>query len=585
MKPLLSRRMRLHRILVLVLVGLLVPAGVRAATYHSNEALGERLASLAKEAPRVCRVQTVARSLEERKIWLAELGAGADEQRATRPAMLVVAGVEGSDLVGSALVLSWLETMVEGRQDDPNVAKLLETTAIYAITRLNPDAAEHFFATPKVEMLVNSKPWDSDHDGFVDEDGPEDLNGDGLVTWMRVEDKKGQYILDPNEPRLLLKADPMKDEAGQWRYLSEGIDNDKDEKWNEDGVGGVNFNRNFPYKYGMFAPDVGVHQVSEAETRALADFIVMHPNIGIVLTYGMADNLLETPEGTESFPRRTPAAALDANDVPYYRALGELYRETLGLDDEMEGASEPGTFGDWMYFHRGRLSLSARPWSPALAVELSKEKEEDETAEDKDDEGQDKSEKDEDDRGEAERAQLKWFDEHAPAAFLAWKPFDHPDFPGQRVEIGGYVPFSQANPPESVLGDLAGKHHRFLTDVAGRLPRVEVRRIKCIHRGESIFDIEIHIENTGFLPTLLSHGERTGEVHPTRLVMELPAERFLAGTPRTYLPTLKGSGGDADVRCTVHVPDQREIRFDVISALGGRVAGAIDLTDAKIYAN
>jgi hypothetical protein len=251
----------------------------------------------------------------------------------------------------------------------------------------------------------------------------------------------------------------------------------------------------------------------------------------------------------------------------------------------MEGASEPGTFGDWMYFHRGRLSLSARPWSPALAVELSKEKEEDETAEDKDDEGQDKSEKDEDDRGEAERAQLKWFDEHAPAAFLAWKPFDHPDFPGQRVEIGGYVPFSQANPPESVLGDLAGKHHRFLTDVAGRLPRVEVRRIKCIHRGESIFDIEIHIENTGFLPTLLSHGERTGEVHPTRLVMELPAERFLAGTPRTYLPTLKGSGGDADVRCTVHVPDQREIRFDVISALGGRVAGAIDLTDAKIYAN
>jgi zinc carboxypeptidase len=597
MKPFLSKHMRHHFCLALVLVGLIVPVGVQAATYHDNEALGKRLASLAKDAPRVCRVRTIAKSLEQHKVWLVEVGTGTEEQRKTRPAMLVVAGVEGNDLVGSALVLAWLETLVEGRGDDPNIAKLLETTTLYAIPRLNRDAAEHFFGTPKVEMLVNGKPWDSDHDGFVDEDGPEDLNGDGLITWMRVEDKKGEYILDPNETRLLLKADGMKGEAGQWRYLIEGIDNDKDEAWNEDGAGGVNLNRNFPYNYAVFAPDAGIHQVSEAETRALADFVVDHPNIGIVLTYGVADNLLKTPEGMKSVPRRQPATALDADDVPYYRAFGELYRETLGLDKEMEGASVPGTFGDWMYFHRGRLSVSARPWSPALAVKLAAEEDKDEAVADeeegeseeaeseepKKDKG--KSKKDDDDRGEKEREQLKWLDEHAPEAFVSWEAFDHPDFPGQRVEIGGYAPFAQANPPESMLGGLAEKHSGFLTELAGRLPRVEVRRIKCVHRGESIFDIEIHVENTGFLPTLLSHGGRSGEVHPTRLVLDLSAERFLAGTRTTYLPTLKGSGGDAEVRCTVHVPDQREIRYQVISTLGGRVEGVIDLTDATIYAN
>ena len=591
MKPLPSKPTERRLLLALVLVGLFAPVSVQATTYHNHQALGEHLASLAKDAPRVCRVQSIATSLEQRKVWLVELGVGTEEDRKTRPAMLVVAGIEGNDLVGSALAVSWLEKLIEGRTDDPNVVKLLETTTLYAIPRLNPDAAEHFFETPRVETLINGRPWDSDHDGLVDEDGPEDLNGDGLITWMRVEDNKGEYILDPNEERLLMKADPVKGEAGQWRYLIEGIDNDKDEVWNEDGVGGVNFNRNFPYNYAYFAPDAGIHQVSESETRALADFVVNHPNIGIVLAYGMADNLLKTPEGAKSVPRREPATALDADDVPYYRAFGELYRETLGLNKEMERASEPGTFGDWMYFHRGRLSLSARPWSAALAVKLSAkdEEEKDETEEEESESGapskkrEGKSKKD-DEWGKEEREQLKWFDEHAPEAFLSWKAFAHPDFPGQRVEIGGYAPFALANPPESVLDDLAGKHNQFLTELAGRLPRVEAGRIKCIHRGESIFDIEIHVENTGFLPTLLSHGQRTGEVHPTRLVLDLPAERFLAGTRTTYLPTMKGSGGDAEVRCTVHVPDRREIRFQVISTLGGRVEGAIDLTDATIYA-
>ncbi|MEK7992969.1 MAG: M14 family zinc carboxypeptidase, partial [Planctomycetota bacterium] len=153
--------------------------------------------------------------------------------------------------------------------------------------------------------------------------------------------------------------------------LTEGIDNDHDERWNEDGPGGVNFNRNFPYGYEFFAPDAGVHQVSEAETRALADFIIEHPNIGIVVTYGAADNLSKTPKGASSTERRKPMTAIDDDDTGYYRAMGESFRKALGLDKELEGASVPGAFSDWMYFHRGRLSLAAKAWSPAIAVELS----------------------------------------------------------------------------------------------------------------------------------------------------------------------------------------------------------------------
>jgi len=587
--------MRRHFFVTLVILISMAFGDLQAATYCSHEALAKRLTALQKRAPDLVRLELLAKSQEGRKIWLAELGVGSESERKARPAALVVAGIEGNDLVGSALVLSWIEGLTERSQDDPNLARLLETTTLYAVGRLSPDAAEHFFASPRWETPVNSKPRDDDHDALIDEDGPEDLNGDGLITSMRVEDKDGRYIVDSDEARLLIEADPSKGEVGRWRYLSEGVDNDRDERWNEDGPGGVNFNRNFPYSHDFFAPDAGVHAVCETETRALADFIVTHPNIGIVLTYGTADNLLKTPKDGKAPARREPLTAIDANDVPYYRALGEAYRETLGLDKELEGASEPGTFSDWMYFHRGRLSLAVRPWSPKLAGAMAesdeieaKAKEEDEEKNESEGEAdkaepKKKKDKDEDKRGKEAREQLKWFDEHAPEAFRPWQSFEHPDFPGQRVEIGGYAPFALTTPPESMLGDLADKHSRFLTGLLGRLPRIGLRQGKCTHRGESVFEIELQIENTGFLPTILAHGERTREVHPTRVVLDVRPEQLLAGTRITYLPVLAGSGGATNVRWTVHVPDRSEIGFQVISMLAGQIDGLIDLRDATIH--
>ncbi len=458
-----------------------------AAEYHNNKSLARHLASLAEQNPDLVRVAGIARSIGKRKIWLVEVGKGDEQDRKTRPAMLAIASIEGNDLIGSSIAVSWIKHLLEQYETDAEITKLLQTTTFYVVPQLNPDAAEHFFNEPKCETSRNDKPVDDDHDGLMDEDGPEDLNGDGLITSMRIEDPEGEYILDPNEERLLIKADPLKSEVGAWRYLTEGIDNDHDELWNEDAAGGVNFNRNFPYNFEFFASDAGVHQVSEAETQALADFVIDHPNIGIILTYGAADNLLQNPKGAPPPPRRKPMTGIDEEDAGYYKAMGELYRKVLGLDKELEDTSYPGTFSDWMYFHRGRLSLAAKPWSPAIAVELSKANEKKTQAEDeKDSESElenqrkdkDKSSKDDKDkRNEKERQELKWFDEHAPQAFVKWQAIEHPDFPNQRVEVGGYSPFALTNPPVEMIEQIAAKHADFLTIVAQRLPRIGIRKL------------------------------------------------------------------------------------------------------------
>lgn len=133
---------------MLLLLGLLVAGPARAETYDTYEALASRLTALERENSDIVRLHLLAKSLAGRKVWLVELGSGADDERKVRPGMLVVTGVEGNDLVGSALVCSWIEGLVQACGDDPNITRLLETTTIYAIPRLNPDGAENYFKAP-----------------------------------------------------------------------------------------------------------------------------------------------------------------------------------------------------------------------------------------------------------------------------------------------------------------------------------------------------------------------------------------------------------------------------------------------------
>ena len=69
---------------------------------------------------------------------------------------------------------------------------------------------------------------DEDRDGTADEDGPDDLDGDGSITDMRKKVATGgTHRLDPDDPRRLIRVRPG--ETGDYLDLGwEGIDNDGD---------------------------------------------------------------------------------------------------------------------------------------------------------------------------------------------------------------------------------------------------------------------------------------------------------------------------------------------------------------------
>src|SRR5262245_6147205 len=152
------------------------------ADYADNKALADQLKQLARTHRNIVRVEKACESTGKNDVWRVELGNGSDEERNRRPALLVVAGIEGNDLAGTASVVAWMQELAKAYESDEKIKKLLDSTTIYAWPRLNPDAARSFFARPRRETATSDRPFDDDHDGLLDEDGPEDLNGDGLVT-------------------------------------------------------------------------------------------------------------------------------------------------------------------------------------------------------------------------------------------------------------------------------------------------------------------------------------------------------------------------------------------------------------------
>jgi murein tripeptide amidase MpaA len=312
-RPFLTRSHRPAALLpLLAVLALGFAAGPAAAQvqpgYHDHAALTKAVQALAAANKAVVKVESIGKTRGGRDIWALEIANAGAVAPAKRPALLIAAGFEGDHLGGTEIALAVAEYLAKNAAADAAVKARLDGGTVYIVPRVNPDGAEGFFAPLKTGSRTNAEPFDDDNDGRTDEDGPEDLNGDGLITVMRVAAPGGEYMIDPEEPRLMKRADPKKGETGAFKLFTEGIDSDGDGFVNEDPPGGTDLNRNFAHEYPFYKPDAGPHMVSAAEARALMAWIVAHRNVAAVLTFGESDNLVVPPTGAG---RLGPARELD----------------------------------------------------------------------------------------------------------------------------------------------------------------------------------------------------------------------------------------------------------------------------------
>ena len=304
---------RLLTITVCVL-GLALSASGATFNYLTPKEINARIQSLKTASGVSAATHSLTKTIGGRDLLMLEVSG-----KKETPAILVIANMEGNCPIASEAAVRLSELLADQWADQLEMAKW------YIVPQGNPDGYARFFEATKAENFTNDRPVNADMDNATDEDGPDDLNKDGFITRIRQLDAEGEWLEVSSNPLLMRKADNAKGERGLFKLYGEGIDNDGDGKYNEDGPGGVNPGHNFPHDFQHYTTTDGLHAASENETRSLLEFCFEHTEIAMVITFGRSNTLKEPPQGG----RKTEA------DQNKYK-VPERWAKRMGLDPEQE---------------------------------------------------------------------------------------------------------------------------------------------------------------------------------------------------------------------------------------------------------
>jgi hypothetical protein len=551
-----------------------------------------------------------------------------------RPAILVVANLEGSHLIGTEGALRVAELLLERRTSDPAIARLLSHRTVYVAPLLNPDAAASAFATVRLERLTNDQPTDDDLDMTTGEDGPEDLDGDGLITTMRVKEPDGKLVTDTDDPRILRAAEAQKGEGGIFNLYTEGRDDDLDRKLNEDGLGGVEIARSFPHDFENASREAGLWPASQPETIALLSFLSTHPTVALVLGFSRENTFLnlqqtgrvEAPTDKVRVPERFaevlgvepdseldldeaverikaasilpptmevtrervaqmmgsgPAVALDKEDLPQIEAIQKEYKEALAAakieyPEKRAMGVKRGSFFAWCYFQLGVPVFSADLWTfpdPPTEKDKDVEKEKGKGS----DVGKLEAKSPPPPERSSDKAFLSWSDSAlGGAGFVPWKLFRHPT--KGDVEIGGFVPFARTNPPQSEISKTTSAHAEFLLTLMQRLPELATPSTRVEALGENTYRVIVHFANSGWFPTATAQGRRAQTAWPVTVRVSLgKGQTLFSGLPQESLPSIPGSGATRKLEWTVRGPRGSVFGIQASAPRAGSASTTVEL--------
>jgi murein tripeptide amidase MpaA len=500
--------------------------------YRYNE-LTRILKGYAKEYPDLIRLESIGKSHEGREVWLVTASNFRTGNDLEKPAFWVDGNIHASEVATSAAALYLIHALVTKYKQDENVTRALDTRTFYIVPRVNPDGAEWALAEkPKIiRSSTRDYPYaDDPMDGLVT---GEDLDGDGRILQMRIEDPNGAWKPHPDEPRLMVRRDPIETGGKYYRILPEGL------LKNYDGVmikvlgpkQGLDLNRNFPagWRTENDQHGAGPYPTSEPEARNLVNFITKHPNITGTISFHTMSGVLLRPyddRSDDEFP---------TDDLWTYQKIGEKgtqitsYPHVSVFHDFKYHPKQviTGGFDTWTYEHVGVFSWTVEFWSPMKQAGIEKVKFIDWYREHP---------------IEDDFKLLKWNDEVLQGkGYVDWYPYQHPQL--GNVELGGWDFMNMwTNPPLQFLEKEISPFPEWVVWHALISPRLVALDTNVIPLGGNSYRIRLVVQNEGWLPTYVT--KKALERKVTRGVIAeitLPKGATLeSGKPREELGELEG---------------------------------------------
>jgi hypothetical protein len=439
--------------------------------YYTYDGITDLCKKLAKEHPGLVTMESIGKSYQGREIYVLTITDKKVNEPDFKPGFWIDGNIHSQEIQGTEMALYTAWYLCEMYDENAFIKKLLEDKTFYIAPTINPDGREFFISGggyPRSGLV----PRDNDRDGLSDEDGNEDMNGDGNISQIRRKNTYGQYITDPKDPRRMIRVEPG--EKGEYEMLGmEGIDNDGDGLVNEDGPGGYDGNRDWGFNWEPNYVQNGAdkYPFTMPENQAVLGFILKHRNItGSQSFHNSGGLILKGPSiqggGAEVYTRADDAVinAIGKKGeeiIPGYKFI------TIWKDMYTVYGGEL----DWWYGAMGCFVFSNELWNSYLMFY------------------------DTTNTDQYEFDRLLLFED----SFIPWTKADHPVY--GEVEIGGFSRNFGRLHPGFLLESDAHRNAAFCIYNAWVTPKLEVKDVKVKTLGGGLKEVTATVENNQMIPT------------------------------------------------------------------------------------
>lgn len=446
--------------------------------YYTSEGLATLSKKIAEAHPDLVKRQSIGKSTEGRDIWMMAITNYKTGNADRKPGFYIDGNIHSNEIQGAEISTYTAWYLTENFGDIEYITNMLNDRVFYIVPTINPDARNNYMkeantgSSPRSGMIK----MDDDRDGLFDEDGLEDLDGDGSVTQMRRKNPNGNMIVDPKDPRMMIQIGPDDVVTGErYEFLgSEGIDNDGDGQVNEDRPGYYDPNRDWAWKWQPDYIQRGAYKYpfSTPETRSVADFALSHPNIAGAQSFHNSGGMILRGPGAEE-----DLSTYNRADIAIYDAIGKKGERMMpGYRYMVVYKDLYSVFGgelDWFYGSRGIYTFTNEIFSSFAYYKTENN----------------------------DRNQMYEFEKDLLMGdgFTAWKSYNHPTY--GEIEIGGFRKNLGRATPGFMLEEELHRNMAFTFYHAFHMPHLSVNKVIEKSLGSGLTEITAYIKNDRLMPT------------------------------------------------------------------------------------
>ena len=517
--------------------------------YYDWEEVEAALRKLEKAYPKFLKLRSIGKTFQGRELWYMTINNPDTGDEMGKSALYIDANIHGNEVQGGEIGIYTIWYLMENYAHNDYIRRIVDERVFYIFPSVNPDGRD-LWLHKGGSARTGQVPQDSDNDGLYDEDGAEDLDGDGEVgsMFIKVKPGEGTHRVGDKGDRLVpiqKNREGLEDELGDYKFIGpEGTDNDGDGRYNEDGGGGYDANRDWPsmWQPGYIQGGAGEYPFSWPASQHTRDFFYSHPNIAGVQAFHNSGGMILRGPGAELHGEydRGDMAVLDEIGRKGEKII-ENYRYIViwsGLYTVWGG------FIDFTHDGLGIYSFSNELWT---------------------------SRSDIDGDGEITEEEETFFDKYIDLDNTAVRmhEIEHPQL-GNVVIDRDVTKLSGRVPPTWLLEELCHRNMAFCLLHAWEMPMPEIKQVKVEKVDGKLYRIKVTLYNSRLMPTMSAPAVKNKVQRPDILSVDGPVEVLAAavdpssvlpaGIPARYLRYFRRRMGTSELRL-IDQPDLKNLKL------------------------